>query len=111
MFLVSLTLRLNYLSLKSQLVMQKILFPTDFSKASLNAFTYALHLAKNIGAEIVVLHVYELPIIDTNYVDTPVYLTQIYESIDLSNFENFRGQIPLLRSIAETHGLEDIKIS
>src|SRR6187551_3307573 len=91
--------------------MQKILFPTDFSKASLNAFVYALSLAKNINAEIIILHVYELPIIDTNYVDTPVYLSQIYESIDLTNFENFKDQIPASRSIAENHELQDIKLS
>lgn len=91
--------------------MKKILFPTDFSKTSLNAFVYALHFAKNISAEIIILHVYELPIIDTNYTDTPIYLTQIYESIDLSNFENFKDQVPTLYALAKEYDLEDIKLN
>lgn len=91
--------------------MKKILFPTDFSETSLNAFVYALQLAKCINAEIITLHVYQLPILDSNYMDVPIYLTQIYENIDLSNFENFKDQIPALRTIAENHKLEHIKTS
>ena len=40
--------------------MKKILFPTDFSTVADNAFTYALHVAEKLGAEIVFLHVYNL---------------------------------------------------
>lgn len=91
--------------------MKKILFPTDFSKSSLNAFVYALHFAKHTDAEIVVLHVYELPIIDTNYNEAPIYLAQIYDTIDLGKFENFKDQVPVLRKIAEENQLEDVKMS
>jgi nucleotide-binding universal stress UspA family protein len=89
--------------------MKKILFPTDFSDASKNAFIYALKLAKNIDAEIITLHVYELPAID--YIEVPVYLLKVYEITELSNFENYKHQVPVLRKIAEDNHLEHIKIS
>lgn len=91
--------------------MRKILFPTDFSETSNNAFVYALKLAENINAEVITLHVYELPIIDMSYTDVPVYQAEVYESLELNNFENFKDQIPMLRKIAEQHNLQHIKIS
>ena len=91
--------------------MRKILFPTDFSETSNNAFLYALKLAENIEAEVITLHVYELPIIDMSYTDVPVYQAEMYESLELNNFENFKDQIPVLRKIAEQHNLQHIKIS
>ena len=89
--------------------MKKILFPTDFSKTSTNAFLYALQLAKNIDAEVITLHVYALPAVD--YIDVPAYLMEVYDTVEMSNFENFKDEIPLLRKIAEENGLSDIKIS
>jgi nucleotide-binding universal stress UspA family protein len=89
--------------------MKKILFPTDFSPVADNAFLYALQLAKYINAEIVTLHVYELPQMD--YMDVPVYLLDIYEVTELSNFENYKHHIPALRDIAQQHHLENVKIS
>lgn len=41
--------------------MKKILFPTDFSKASNNAFAYASILAKELNAIIDIIHVYNIP--------------------------------------------------
>lgn len=40
---------------------RRILCPTDFSGASNNAFQYCERLAASSGAEIVLLHVYEVP--------------------------------------------------
>lgn len=89
--------------------MKKILFPTDFSQTANNAFVYALQFAESIGAEIITLHVYELPQVD--YIQVPVYLLDIYEVTELSNFENYKHHIPVLREIAEKQGLGHIKIS
>ena len=89
--------------------MKKILFPTDFSEISKNAFVFALHLAKSIHAEIITMHTYEVP--QLNYMDMPVYLPEIYEVTELSNFENYKGHIPILRKIAEHHHLGEVKIS
>lgn len=38
---------------------KKILVPTDFSETSHNAFEYAIHLADDLGASIIVLHTYQ----------------------------------------------------
>lgn len=89
--------------------MKKILFPTDFSKTANNAFVYALEMAKFIKAELIVLHVYDLP--PVSYEGYPVYVADVYESIELSNFENFKDQVPLLRKIAEEHNLDSISMS
>lgn len=89
--------------------MKKILFPTDFSEISKNAFVFALHLARSIHAEIITLHTYEFP--QLNDIDMPVYLPDIYEVTELSNFENYKSHIPTLRKIAEQHQLAQIKMS
>ena len=89
--------------------MKKILFPTDFSETANNAFVYALEMAKSIDAEVVVLHVYDLPTV--SFGEVPVTLVEIYDSIELNNFENFKDQIPHLRKIAEKYQLEDVKMS
>jgi nucleotide-binding universal stress UspA family protein len=40
--------------------MKKILFPIDFSETAINAFVYALELAKIIKGELVLLHSFHL---------------------------------------------------
>ncbi|MFV5690341.1 universal stress protein [Flavobacterium sp. ZT3R25] len=89
--------------------MKKILFPTDFSDVSNNAFIYALKLADFINAEIITLHVYQLP--QANYINISEYLHEVYDVTELSNFENYKDEVPVLRSIAENNNLEYIKIS
>jgi len=75
--------------------MKKILFPTDFSEASINAFIYALKLADSIKGEIITLHVYDLP--QVGYSNVPGVLNEIYDLIELGNFENYKDQVPFLR--------------
>jgi nucleotide-binding universal stress UspA family protein len=89
--------------------MKKIIFPTDFSDISKNAFLYALHLAKNTHAEIITLHTYQYPTM--NYMDVPIYLPEIYEVTELSQFENYKGHIPVLHEIAAKHRLDHVKVS
>lgn len=89
--------------------MKKILFPTDFSEVSKNAFIYALKLADAIHAEIITLHVYELD--SPTYLDVSIYLQDIYEYEELSDFENYKDEVPLLRNIAEENNMGHIKIS
>lgn len=91
--------------------MKKILFPTDFSEKANNAFVYALKWAQKFDAEIITLHVYELPILDMSYVDVPIYQAEVYQSLELNSFQNFKDQIPVLREIASKHKLEHIQIS
>ena len=88
---------------------KKILFPTDFSDASKNAFIYALKLANNIGAEVVTVHVYQVP--HANFVNAAEYLHEVYNVAELSNFENYRDEVPEFRAIAQANNLSHVKIS
>lgn len=89
--------------------MKKILFPTDFSSVANNAFVHALGLAKLVHGELILLHTYELPIIDGQF-GLQNY-KEIYDSIELSNLDMFKEEIPKLRKIAEENGFEAIKMS
>lgn len=89
--------------------MKKILFPTDFSEVANNAFIHALELAKTVGGELILLHSFDIPIMDNeafpeNYFD-------VFESVQLVQFDVFKEEIPKLRAIANEHNLGNIKLS
>jgi nucleotide-binding universal stress UspA family protein len=88
--------------------MKRILIPTDFSDVAKNAFVYALELAKIIDAEIIVLHTFQMPIIDYQYF--PNNYSQLFDSFELASFEMFKDEIPKLRAIAEKRKLEHINL-
>jgi len=88
---------------------KKILFPTDFSAASKNAFIYALQFADSINAEIVTVHVYELP--QAHFVNAVAYLHEIYDVTELASFENYRDEVPAFRTVAELNNLSHIKMT
>ena len=88
--------------------MKRILFPTDFSEVATNAFVYALELAILVHAEIVVLHSYDLIPMDDQFF--PENFNEIYDSIELANFEQFKEEIPKLRAIMEKQQMENIKM-
>ena len=89
--------------------MTKILFPTDFSNVANNAFLHALGLAKLVHGELILLHTYELPIMDNQF-GIQNY-KEVYDSIELSNLDMFKEEIPKLRKIAEENDFESIKMS
>lgn len=89
--------------------MKKILFPTDFSEVATNAFVHALHLANVVEGELVLLHTFQLPIVDSQF--TPDNYYMIYESLQLAEFDAFKEEIPKLRAIAEKEGLAKVKIT
>lgn len=89
--------------------MKKILFPTDFSEAANNAFVHALEFAKTVHGELVLLHTFELPVFDNQFF--PENYAAIYDSVELSEFDMFKDEIPKLRAIAEAHHLDKIKMS
>ena len=89
--------------------MKKILFPTDFSEVANNAFVHALEFAKMVHGELFLLHSFELPIYDNQFF--PENYAAIYDSVELSEFEMFKNEIPKLRAIAESHHLDKIKMS
>lgn len=89
--------------------MKKILFPTDFSEAATNAFVHALEFAKIVNGELVLLHTFELPVYDTQFF--PENYNLLFDSIQLSQFEMFKDEIPKLHAIAEERKLDQIKMS
>ena len=88
--------------------MKKILFPTDFSETSQNAFVHALEFANFIKAELLLLHSFDLPVFDSQFF--PENYATIYDSIELAQFEMFKDEIPKLRSIAKQHKLDHIRL-
>ncbi|WP_432221854.1 universal stress protein [Flavobacterium sp. TMP13] len=88
--------------------MKKILFPTDFSDTAQNAFVHALEFANHINAELLLLHTFELPVYDSQFF--PENYGAIYNSIELSQFNMFKDEVPKLRAIAKEQNLENIQI-
>ena len=89
--------------------MKKILFPTDFSEVANNAFIHALEFAKVVNGELLLLHTFELPIIDNQFVPDNYY--NIFDSLQLAQFDMFKEEIPKLRELAKEHHLDHIKLS
>ncbi|GIZ07582.1 universal stress protein [Flavobacterium sp. UMI-01] len=89
--------------------MKRILFPTDFSDVANNAFVHALELAKTLQGELIVLHSFELPVVDNQFF--PENYMVIYESLELAQFDMFKDEIPKLRAIAQERQLDKIKMT
>lgn len=89
--------------------MKRILFPTDFSTIANNAFLYALKMADFLEAEIVLLHTFDLPIIDN--AEMPMNFKEIYDTLEVQQMANFKDHIPNLKIIASYNNLEHIKLS
>lgn len=88
--------------------MKKILVPTDFTETSENALIYALEMAKIFKAKLLLLHTFEVPIVDNQAM--PLNYAVIYESIELSNFEQFKQLMPKYHKIAEDRHLGAIEM-
>ena len=88
--------------------MKKILFPTDFSETANNAFLFVLNLAENQNAELYVLHAFQYPMISGG-VDATI-LQNVYDTIELRNFENMKDHIPALRKLADENGFSSIDL-
>lgn len=88
--------------------MNKILFPTDFSKTADNAFLYALTLAEKMDASLTLLHVYELPELGRSLKTTT---KEVYEMMEMEALEDFKKSVKKLRGLAEEKGLNHISFS
>ena len=89
--------------------MKKILFPTDFSEAAQNAYTYALHLAEKLDASITTLHVY-LPI----YVPSDVMANtvgEIRQMQEMEEWENYSEAAKQMHKKAVTEHLEKVEVN
>lgn len=88
--------------------MKQILFPTDFSEAANTAFIYALKFADSFGAELLILHVYDLPIVETP--PLPESTKEIFDIVEMNQFESFREELPALHKLAEEHKMGHVSM-
>ncbi|MGO1521259.1 MAG: universal stress protein [Sphingobacterium sp.] len=90
--------------------MRAILFPTDFSDIAANAFVYALHIARSIDAKVYVLYTYLEPVLSATHGGQPEMLGQVYQNIELSQFERYKKKSQELRDVAEKMNLTDVEL-
>jgi nucleotide-binding universal stress UspA family protein len=91
--------------------MKNILFPTDFSETAENAFVYALHLAKSLNANLHVLHTFEIPIVTSLGVENPQVVQQVFQNVELTQFEKYKDEVAKLRIIANELNLGDVNLT
>lgn len=56
--------------------MKTIIVPTDFSPTATNAMHYAIQMAKQISAHLLLVHIYQVPV---SYTDAPIVLVSVEE--------------------------------
>ncbi|WP_277632981.1 universal stress protein [Avrilella dinanensis] len=91
--------------------MTKILFPTDFSETANNAFLYALKLAHSLNAELLVLHVYEMPIISTTSSGEPDLIFDVYDKLEENQFEYYKKHLRELQDIAQKNEMKRVNMN
>jgi nucleotide-binding universal stress UspA family protein len=89
--------------------MKKILVPIDFTETSDNAFVHAIEMAKVLHAELVLLHTFDLPIIDNQLF--PQNYIEVLNSAELAQFEYFKDKIRVLRELADNRKLGYIQMN
>jgi nucleotide-binding universal stress UspA family protein len=93
--------------------LKRILVPIDFSKNSFTACLFAFSLAKSLGAEIKLLHVYQDPFIDSGYVNTRIssekYERNILFEIEEMARKNIVAFVQVIQTELEKLGLKDVK--
>lgn len=89
--------------------MKRILFPTDFSTISLNAFEFALDLADSQNAEIVVLHTYDSINLNSGQI-SPQMFDNFRQHMDLKELQGFKKIAPKFHEIAHRNNLNNIKL-
>ncbi|EDM44490.1 putative universal stress protein UspA [unidentified eubacterium SCB49] len=84
--------------------MENILFPTDFSDVSMNAFLYALEYAQKTEAKIIVFHAFQ------EEAEASKQEQKIYEKIDIQNFRNKKETFPPFEKLISKKGYNDVKV-
>ena len=84
--------------------MESILFPTDFSEVSMNAFLYAVDYAKKTEKKIIVFHAYNLE------TETSEVEQALYEKLDIQNFRNKKETFPPFEKILRERQIDSLKV-
>lgn len=84
--------------------MMKILFPTNFTDVSLNAFVYTLEFADTMGGEITVFHAYN----DETITDENI---ELYDSDDIKELRERKDGFPIFEKIRAGLNLNHVVIN
>ena len=84
--------------------MESILFPTDFSEVSMNAFLYAVDYAKKTNKKIIVFHAFD---VETPNTDSE---QKIYEALDIQSFRSKKETFPPFEKIIAEKQLGSLKV-
>ncbi len=91
--------------------MKNVLVPTDFSGNANNAFLHGLKIANQLDSQLYVLHCYQTPVLSSSHAGQPDLVSDVYQQIELSKFDFFRRQAPVLRQLAEDNQLDHSRIT
>jgi nucleotide-binding universal stress UspA family protein len=81
---------------------RRVLFATDFSEASRQAFEQAIELSKENGAQLLIAHAYRPP----NLLPTDLYLVPaVYDELDTKVRENAQKKLETLAGEARRGGV------
>ncbi|MCB0706180.1 MAG: universal stress protein [Saprospiraceae bacterium] len=89
--------------------MKKILFPTDFSLVANRAYIYALKFANRFDAELLLLHVYDLPHPKGTRVHST--LEDIHREMESEKLDDFKKSLAELNQIASDNGLSHVRVT
>lgn len=83
--------------------MKTILVPTDFSKCAYNAAKYAVELAKETKAKIILLHIYQVPVPPPERYINPISISDLHE-------ENMKRLKQMAEFELDLHNNDDLEI-
>ena len=72
--------------------MSGLLFPTDFSTASLNALEFAIQIAKRNNIRIVLFHAYQVHVMDPNMPMPEITVDALHESV-MKKLDNLKNEL------------------
>ncbi len=91
--------------------MKRIIVPTDFSKLSKYAIAFAVRIAKDLQAEVTILHLEDVPLADTSLHLTGEARQGGYSEDDLYNVQLFRANKNKLRDLSEKYSKKDVVVT
>lgn len=91
--------------------MKRIIVPTDFSKLSKYAIAFAARIAKDLNAEVSVLHLEDVPLGDTSLHLTGEARQGGYSEDDLYNVQLFRANKNKLQELSEKYSKQGVVVT
>jgi nucleotide-binding universal stress UspA family protein len=84
--------------------MKSILFPTDFTELSLNAFTYAMEYAQKSNSKLIVYHTY------SEKSNISEQAQKVYNKLDIENFRSKKDKFPPFEKLIKNSKVGNLKV-